>query len=170
MRFGYGQRSPVPPEDNAIRARKYYLISQAIMLAGTAIGRVAFVMYILAILGGKVWHRIVLVALTALGLVINLVCIIMIFTMCPNVNGNWDCRLEGGADMIQVELSYSYFQSSTYALPFSLVTCELGLNFPGFNTFIDLYLAIVPTWIFWHLNLRLNIRFSLVVLMSLGLM
>ncbi|GAM37353.1 hypothetical protein TCE0_023r07206 [Talaromyces pinophilus] len=150
VRFGYGQRSPVPPEDNAIRARRYYLISQAIMLVGTAIGRVAFVMYMLAILGGKLWHRIVLVTLTVLGLVINLVCIIMIFTMCPNVNGNWDCRLEGGAGMIQIELSYSYFQSS-------------------FNTFIDLYLAIVPTWIFWHLNLRLNIRFSLVVLMSLGL-
>ncbi|KAH8697933.1 hypothetical protein BGW36DRAFT_427869 [Talaromyces proteolyticus] len=150
VRFGYGQRSPVPSEDNAIKARQFYLIGQAIMLAGTALGRVAFVLYMLAILGGKIWHRIVLVGLTVLGLVINLVCIIMIFTMCPNVNGNWDCRLGGRNRLIQVELSYSYFQS-------------------GFNTFIDLYLAIVPTWIFWHLNLKLNIKLSLVVLMSLGL-
>lgn len=39
----------------------------------------------------------------------------------------------------------------------------------AFNVFVDLYLAVVPTYIFWHLKLKLGIKISLVVLMSSGL-
>jgi hypothetical protein len=38
-----------------------------------------------------------------------------------------------------------------------------------FNVFIDLYLAVVPTYIFWHLKLKVAIKLSLIGLMSCGL-
>jgi hypothetical protein len=37
------------------------------------------------------------------------------------------------------------------------------------NTATDLFLAVFPTVVFWNLNLRLRIKISLIVLLSLGI-
>jgi hypothetical protein len=41
--------------------------------------------------------------------------------------------------------------------------------FQAFNSATDLFLAIFPTVVFWNLNLKLRIKISLMVLLSLGI-
>ncbi|EAW15736.1 uncharacterized protein NFIA_050810 [Aspergillus fischeri NRRL 181] len=150
VKYGYGLPDESVPEPGATTGRKFYIIGLAFLILCTAVGRAAFVLYLLAILGGQKWQRIILTALAVMEVVFNSVSIILMFASCTPVSMLWDYAAEGtcAADSIQVD--FGYFQSV-------------------FNIFVDLYLAVVPTYIFWHLNLKLGIKISLVALMSGGL-
>jgi hypothetical protein len=108
------------------------------------------VLYLLAILGGQKWQRIILTALAVLEVIFNCVSVILIFTSCTPVAILWDYNMPGTCAPMDIQINFGYLQSS-------------------FNTFVDFYLAVVPTYIFWHLNLKVGIKISLVVLMSCGL-
>lgn len=38
------------------------------------------------------------------------------------------------------------------------------------NSACDLFLAVFPTLIFWNLNLKMRIKISLIILLSLGIL
>lgn len=107
-------------------------------------------LYLLAILGGQKWQRIILTALAVLEVIFNSVSVILIFATCTPVAMLWDYTMPGTCAPIDILIDFGYLQSV-------------------FNTFVDLYLAVVPTYIFWHLNLKIGVKISLVVLMSCGL-
>ncbi|KAF7114018.1 hypothetical protein CNMCM5793_006201 [Aspergillus hiratsukae] len=150
VKYGYGLPDESVPEPGATIGRKFYIIGQAVLILCTAVGRAAFVLYLLAILGGQKWQRIILTALAVLEMIFNSVSIILIFASCTPVSMLWDYAAEGTCAPDYIQINWGYFQSV-------------------FNTFVDLYLAVVPTYIFWHLNLKLGVKISLVALMSCGL-
>lgn len=47
-------------------------------------------------------------------------------------------------------------------------------NSPGiiaaFNTFVDLFLAVFPSVIFWNLRVKLKVKISITALLALGLL
>ncbi|KAF4151147.1 hypothetical protein CNMCM8927_004166 [Aspergillus lentulus] len=150
VKYGYGLPDEIVPEPGATTGRKFYIIGQAFLILCTAIGRAAFVLYLLAILGGQKWQRIILTALAVMEVIFNSVSIILMFASCSPVSMLWDYAVEGTCAADSIQVNFGYFQSV-------------------FNIFVDLYLAVVPTYIFWHLNLKLGIKISLVALMSGGL-
>ncbi|KAJ5985735.1 hypothetical protein N7522_012931 [Penicillium canescens] len=150
VHYGYGQDIWELDFDSAVHVFKFYTITQACVIGSSTAGRVAFVLYLQAILGGETKHRIILLTLAILEVTFNAVSIILIFTGCKDLQlqSTWNKGLPRGC--LTRQARYAYFQTA-------------------FNTAVDLYLVIVPTCIFWGLNLRLGVRVSLIVLMSLGL-
>ncbi|KUL85947.1 hypothetical protein ZTR_06415 [Talaromyces verruculosus] len=150
VHYGYGHPDETVPEPYASLARKYYIIGQAVLISCTAMGRAGFIAYLLAILGSQKWQRIILISLAVMELIFNLVSIILIFGTCKPLTFLWDYTNAGTCSSADIQIYYGYFQSI-------------------FNVLIDLYLAVVPTYIFWHLKLKVAIKLSLIGLMSCGL-
>ncbi|PCH01167.1 Hypothetical protein PENO1_037040 [Penicillium occitanis (nom. inval.)] len=150
VHYGYGHPDETVPEPYASLARKYYIIGQAVLIGCTAMGRAAFIAYLMAILGSQKWQRIILISLAVMELIFNLVSIILIFGTCKPLAVLWDYTITGTCSSADIQIYYGYFQSI-------------------FNVLIDLYLAVVPTYIFWHLKLKVAIKLSLIGLMSCGL-
>ncbi|KAF3407058.1 hypothetical protein DPV78_001816 [Talaromyces pinophilus] len=150
VHYGYGHPDETVPEPYASLARKYYIIGQAVLIGCTAMGRAAFIAYLMAILGSQKWQRIILISLAVMELIFNLVSIILIFGTCKPLAVLWDYTITGTCSSADIQIYYGYFQSI-------------------FNVLIDFYLAVVPTYIFWHLKLKVAIKLSLIGLMSCGL-
>ncbi|EED20455.1 integral membrane protein [Talaromyces stipitatus ATCC 10500] len=150
VKYGYGHPDATVPEPDASLARKNYLFGLAVLIVCTALGRAAFVLYLLAILGNQKWHRIILIALAVMEVAFNLVSVILIFVDCTPSASLWDYSIPGKCSLDALQLNWGYFQSI-------------------FNVFVDLYLAVVPTYIFWHLKLKLAVKLGLIALMSCGL-
>ncbi|KAJ6037840.1 hypothetical protein N7460_007611 [Penicillium canescens] len=149
VHYGYGQDIGEFSFNSAVHVFKFYIITQACVIGSSTAGRVAFILYLQAILGGEKKHRIILLTLAILEVTFNAVSIILTFTNCKDLQPTWNKDLPN--ECLTGQKCYAYFQSA-------------------FNTAVDLYLVIVPTWIFWGLNLRLAVRVSLIVLMSFGLL
>ncbi|KAH1486164.1 hypothetical protein LV164_007222 [Aspergillus fumigatus] len=143
VKYGYGLPDATVPEPVATTGRKFYIIGLASLILCSAVGRAVFVLYLLAILGGQKGQRIILTALAILEMVFNSVSVILIFATCTPVSMVWDYAAEGTCTATSIQVNFGYFQST-------------------FNVFVDLYLAVVPTYIFWHLKLKLGIKISLV--------
>ncbi|EAW08699.1 uncharacterized protein ACLA_096320 [Aspergillus clavatus NRRL 1] len=150
--YGYAQPTNDEYGSEAAAGRKFYVFTTVFLIACAAAGRAAFVLYLLAILGTKKWHRIILITLAVLEVAVNAVPIILIFASCKPASAVWDYQIDGICISDEVQVRFGFFQNKV------------------FNTFVDLYLVVVPTYIFWHLNLRLPVKISLIGLMSLGLL
>ncbi|KAJ6022660.1 hypothetical protein N7499_007974 [Penicillium canescens] len=137
VHYGYGQDIWELDFDSAVHVFKFYTITQACVIGSSTAGRVAFILYLQAILGGETKHRIILLTLAILEVTFNAVSIILIFTGCKDLQlqSTWNKGLPRGC--LTRQARYAYFQTA-------------------FNTAVDLYLVIVPTCIFWGLNLRLG--------------
>lgn len=79
-------------------------------------GRAAFVVYLLAILGDQKWQRIILISLAVMELVFNLVSIVLIFGGCRPPESLWDHTITGDCWPGDVQVYYGYFQSSMWTL------------------------------------------------------
>ncbi|CEJ58309.1 hypothetical protein PMG11_06971 [Penicillium brasilianum] len=84
---------------------------QACVIGSTATARVAFIIYLLAILGSEKKHSIILSTLAALEVVVNAVSIILIFTSCKNVRTIWDKAINSECGPPHRQIRYGYFQS-----------------------------------------------------------
>jgi hypothetical protein len=128
------------------------------------------VLYLLAILGGQKWQRIILTALAVMEVIFNSVVIILMFASCTPVSMLWDYNVAGSCAADSIQVKFGYFQSGMSLSRFPNIQRKRTDGCPSvFNIFVDLYLAVVPTYIFWHLKLKLGIKISLVTLMSCGL-
>lgn len=101
-----------------ILARKNYIIGQGVLIACAAMGRAAFVVYLLAILGGQKLQRFILISLAVLELIFNLIAIILIFGGCTPPDVLWDHTVVGRCWPADIQVNYGYFQSSMWTLLF----------------------------------------------------
>lgn len=101
-----------------ILARKNYIIGQGVLIACAAMGRAAFVVYLLAILGGQKLQRFILISLAVLELIFNLITIILIFGGCTPPDVLWDHTIVGRCWPADIQVNYGYFQSSMSTLLF----------------------------------------------------
>jgi hypothetical protein len=90
----------------------YDYIAQTFGIAGGVAGRVAFVVFILGILGVNKRDRIVLWAFVGAQVIINLLFILIIFLQCPD-HASAILSHSGDADKcwdLRVQTYYGYFQ------------------------------------------------------------
>jgi hypothetical protein len=112
IHYGYSRPDITVPEPYASLARKNYYIGLAILIGGTAMGRAAFIAYLLAILGSQKWQRIIFISLAVMELAVNLVSMVLIFATCRPPALLWDSTLTGTCMSTDVSTDYGYFQSS----------------------------------------------------------
>ena len=109
--YGYGHPDETVPEPYASLARKNYIIGQAVLIGCTAMGRAAFIAYLLAILASQKWQRIILISLAVMELIFNLISIILIFSACRPLAFLWDYTINGTCLSGDIQVYYGYFSS-----------------------------------------------------------
>ncbi|PYH91194.1 hypothetical protein BO71DRAFT_401584 [Aspergillus ellipticus CBS 707.79] len=147
---GYGRHYKILSHTSQVLALKYYTGFQCLSIVATGAGRAAFTIYLLKILRQERAVEIILWCIFGVQIVINTVSVITVLAQCKDVRSIWDTSIIPVCWDPNVDRIYGYAQCSI-------------------NTGTDLFLALFPTYTFWNLNLRMRIKISLVVLMSLGL-
>ncbi|KAJ5271239.1 hypothetical protein N7505_006997 [Penicillium chrysogenum] len=132
-------------------ALKYYTITEVCGVASTCLGRIAFILYLLPLLSTRRVFKISLWVLLAVQIVANIVMIVLILAQCRDIRGVWDAKYATHCMEDYIQLRFGYF----------LCFC---------NSSTDLMLAVFPCYIFWDLKLKPIIKFSLMILTSLGVL
>ncbi|CAG8905418.1 unnamed protein product [Penicillium egyptiacum] len=121
-------------------ALKYYTITEVCSVASTCLGRVAFILYLLPVLSTRRVFKISLWVLFAVQIMANLVMIVFILAQCRDIRGVWDPEYATHCMEDYIQLRFGYF------------------------------LCFLPCYIFWDLKLKPIIKFSLMILTSMGLL
>ncbi|KAJ5205557.1 hypothetical protein N7472_002005 [Penicillium cf. griseofulvum] len=176
--YGFASGHPGPDEPTAL---KYYVVTEVCSVASTCLGRVAFILYLLPVLSTKKVFKICLWVLFAVQIVANIVMIVLILAQCRDIRGVWDKEYATNCMEDYIQLRFAYF------------LCCMSLQFPSFshsyakrknsgfltnnmklsivcNSSADLLLAVLPCYIFWDLKLKPIIKFTLMILTSLGVL
>ncbi|KAJ6118741.1 hypothetical protein N7471_013361 [Penicillium samsonianum] len=145
--YGFASGRPGVVE---VTALEYYTITEVCSVASTCLGRIAFILYLLPVLSTRKFFKISLWILFAMQIVANFVMIVLILSQCHDIRGVWDPKYATNCMEDYIQLRFGYF----------LCFCNSGA---------DLLLAVLPSYIFWDLKLKPMIKFSLMILTSLGL-
>ncbi|KAJ5405818.1 hypothetical protein N7465_007102 [Penicillium sp. CMV-2018d] len=129
---------------------KFNVIMEICNIASTCLGRVAFILYLLPVLSIRKAFKISLWVLLIVQIAANIVMIILVLTQCRDIRGIWNPEYATDCMEDTIQLYFGYF----------LCVC---------NSSADLILAVFPCYIFWDLKLKPIIKFSLMILISLGL-
>ncbi|OQD89751.1 hypothetical protein PENANT_c002G07823 [Penicillium antarcticum] len=151
IQWGFGRHVwNINPNDTATVIMYDYL-AQTFGIAGGTLGRIAFTVFIVGLLGTKKTYRVILWVLVGLQIVTNVMFIIILFAQCPgHASAIWSQDGNGKCWDVRVQAYYGYYQGA-------------------FNSATDLYLAVFSTYVFWNLNLKLQVKLGLVTLLGLGL-
>ncbi|KAJ5628118.1 hypothetical protein N7490_010346 [Penicillium lividum] len=150
IQHGFGQKVDDISTVNVSKVIMYDYLAQTFALAGGALGRVSFIVFIIGLLVSRQWHRVVFWGLVAMQLIVNSMFIIILFVQCPgHASAIWEHSEKSKCWNTQVQAYYGYFQGA-------------------FNSATDLYLAVFSTYIFWTLNLKLRVKLGLATLLGLG--
>ncbi|KAJ5288038.1 hypothetical protein N7478_003724 [Penicillium angulare] len=150
VKFGFGQRVDELSTNNVSKVILFDYLTQTFGLAGGALGRSSFIVFIIGLLVSRKWHSVVFWVLVGLQLIVNSMFIIILFVQCPgHASAIWDSD-KAKCWNTHVQAYYGYFQGA-------------------FNATTDLYLAAFSTATFWRLNLNLRVKLGLVALLGLGI-
>lgn len=169
-KHGFGKNVGALSNGSVSKVIMFDYLAQTFGLAGGALGRVSFIVFVLGLLVSRQWHRVVFWTLIALQLIVNSMFIIILFVQCPgHASAIWEHSDKAKCWNTRVQAYYGYFQGcecvSIGTMGPIFLPCQLA-----FNSATDLYLAIFSTVIFWRLNLKLRIRLGLVALLGLGIL
>ncbi|KAJ5819591.1 hypothetical protein N7474_005182 [Penicillium riverlandense] len=90
VNHGFGRHVGTLEPSDVSQIIEYDYITQTFGIAGGTLGRVAFIVYIIGLLGVSISHRVILWALVVLQPIVNLVFILIIFLQCPgHASGIW---------------------------------------------------------------------------------
>ncbi|KAJ6050469.1 uncharacterized protein N7446_010578 [Penicillium canescens] len=121
VHYGYGQDIWELDFDSVVHVFKFYTITQACVIGSSTAGCVAFILYLQAILGGEMKHRIILFTLAILEVTFNAVSIILIFTGCKDLQSTWNKGLPRGCLTVPVKYATLTFKPlSTLQLIYTL--------------------------------------------------
>ncbi|KAL4800108.1 hypothetical protein BDV19DRAFT_171533 [Aspergillus venezuelensis] len=148
---GFGTNLTKLEEPDLKVVLKAIAIEIPLVTISTGFARSAFALYIIGILGGKRAYQIMLWSVMLLQLAGNIVSGVLPLSICDNVRVLWDMTVKTHCGDSAAVIKFAYFSSAV-------------------NTATDFFLAVFPTVVFWNLNLRLRIKISLIVLMSLGIL
>ncbi|KAK9597134.1 hypothetical protein V6000_001722 [Aspergillus fumigatus] len=130
---------------------KYIAIQVPIVTISTTIARCSFVLYLLAILGNNKKYQIALWTVMVLQFAGNVVSAVLPLSICRNVRILWDPTTKTTCGDVHAVIKFAYYSNTA-------------------NSACDLFLAVFPTLIFWNLNLKMRIKISLIILLSLGIL
>ncbi|PLB48428.1 hypothetical protein P170DRAFT_477045 [Aspergillus steynii IBT 23096] len=150
VKRGFGKDLETIPSDDRMAVLKYIAIQIPIVTISTTIARTAFIVYLLPILSPNKNYQIALWAVLVIQLAGNIASAVLPLSMCRNVNILWDPTVKTTCADQKAVVNFAYYSNS-------------------FNSFTDFFLAVFPTVVFWNLNLKMRIKISLIVLLSLGI-
>lgn len=111
IHYGFGQRVTDLDKDNIPRIIIFDYLGQTFGLAGGALGRISFIVFILRLLTSRPWHVVVLWVLGALQLIVNSIFIIILFVQCPgHQSAIWEHSDKQKCWSTKVQADYGYFQ------------------------------------------------------------
>ncbi|CAG8295825.1 unnamed protein product [Penicillium nalgiovense] len=152
VKHGFGKNLDTIPPNDKKEVLKYIAIQVPIVTISTTIARSAFILYILPLLGTNRYYQAALWTVLAIQFAGNIVSAVLPLSICRDVAALWDPKVAlattcGDSDAV---IKFAYYSNT-------------------FNSATDLFLAVFPTVVFWNLNLKLRIKLSLIVLLSLGI-
>ncbi|KAJ5724386.1 hypothetical protein N7493_006114 [Penicillium malachiteum] len=151
IHYGFGQNVDNLSDERVSKVIMFDYLTQTFGLAGGALGRMSFIVFIIGLLVSRQWHRLVFWILIGFQLIINSMFIIILFVQCQgHASAIWEHSDKAKCWSTLVQAYYGYFQGA-------------------FNSATDLYLAVFSTVIFWKLNLKLKVKLGLVSLLGLGI-
>lgn len=152
VKHGFGKNLLTLPLDNQEAVLKYIAIQVPLVTFSTTFARSAFIIYLLPLLGTNKYYQAALWAFLIIQFAGNVASAVLPLSICRDVAALWDPAVAlattcGDSDAV---IKFAYFSNT-------------------FNSATDLFLAVFPTVVFWNLNLKLSIKISLIVLLSLGI-
>lgn len=170
VHYGLGRSIETLPQESVPKAVMYDYLAQAFGLGGSCFSRIAFILYLINLLGTRKAHRVVLWVLLWLQLVTHFVTILLIFIQCPgNTAAVFDHTINANCWSPVVQVDNGFFQGCKRQTAF-LWLWAVTNPCKAFNTATDLYLSVFPAYILWNLKLQLRIKISVMILLGLGLL
>ena len=172
IKLGFGQELSSINTPNVPKIIMHDYLAQTFGLAGGAMGRISFIVFIIGLLVQKQSHRIILWILVGLQIVVNCIFIIIIFVQCPgHTSAIWDHTGKAKCWDAHVQAYYGYFQGGRNDLQYiTLQRTDRRTSQIAFNSATDLYLAVFSTCVFWNLNLKVRVKIGLVALLGMGIL
>lgn len=111
IKLGFGQELSSVNTLNVSKIIMYDYLAQTFGLAGGALGRISFIIFIIGLLVQKRSQRIILWILVALQVIVNSIFIIILFVQCPgHASAIWDHSGKVKCWDLHVQAYYGYFQ------------------------------------------------------------
>ncbi|MCJ1291713.1 hypothetical protein MMC34_003258 [Xylographa carneopallida] len=134
-----------------ILVTKVFYICQPLAIMCIATGRASVAALVLRIMGPSYWRRRFLWFTIVSTLLISALNSILLFTACIPSEGLWNFLITANCWDPVIMTDVTIFSSS-------------------WNVFIDFCLALIPITLFWNLNMSIQKRVALCVLMSAGVL
>jgi hypothetical protein len=111
IKYGYGRQTWNIDPDNVSTVIMYDYLSQTFGTAGSAIGRISFIVFVITLLGARRAHRIMLWILIGAQIIVNAFFILIIFIQCPgHESAIWSATGSGKCWSLNVQTYYGYFE------------------------------------------------------------
>ncbi|CAG7919596.1 unnamed protein product [Penicillium olsonii] len=152
VRHGFGKDLTTIPAADLEAVLKYIAIQIPVVTFSTTFARSAFIIYLIPLLGTNKLYQGILWAFLVIQFIGNTASAVLPLSICDNVAALWDPAVAVSAKCgdLKAVINFAYYSNS-------------------FNSATDLFLAVFPAVVFWNLNLKLRIKISLIVLLSLGI-
>ena len=135
VQYGFGRHVWDINPDHTATVIMYDYLTQTFGIAGGTLGRIAFIVFVLGLLGTRKAYRVILWVLVALQIVTNGMFIIILFVQCPgHASAIWSQDGKGKCWDVRVQAYYGYYQGCTWCHSFcygclnmkKLLTCIYG--------------------------------------------
>ena len=148
--------------DHIVNALRWSWAFQLMAIALSVLGKLAIIAFLLEIRGrqGKPWF---LWGVAGTTIIINLV------VWATILNKLWNDALPGNCNRRVLNQNYSFFQASM-SEPKFVAGDPTDPWSSGWNSAMDVALAIYPTFVIWGLQMKRSVKIGLSVLMGLGVL
>lgn len=152
VKHGFGTDLTKLPAADLEAVLKYIAIQIPIVTFSTTFARTAFIIYLIPLLGTNKYYQAALWVVLVIQFIGNTASAVLPLSICHNVAALWDqtAAMTTTCGDLKAVINFAYYSNS-------------------FNSATDLFLAVFPAVVFWNLNLKLRIKISLIVLLSLGI-
>lgn len=116
VHYGFGESSANISLADQIEAMKFMTVLQSFLIIATAVGRCAFVLYLLGIVGTERHHWLILWFFFALQVIINSISVILMFAQCPDIRALWNPKFSAGCLPHGVQKNYAVVQTCKASL------------------------------------------------------
>jgi hypothetical protein len=129
IQLGFGQKVSALSDAAVPKVIMHDYLTQTFGLAGGAIGRVSFIVFIIGLLAQRSSQRIALWILAGLQVVVNSLFIVIIFVQCPgHGSAIWDHSGKKKCWDLRVQAYYGYFQGGKMTRLHSHMHSDVNAN------------------------------------------
>ncbi|EFX00537.1 integral membrane protein [Grosmannia clavigera kw1407] len=149
--YGWGRHQAYVDDADLVQFFKFNITSQSFGILGSTLGRLSFIVFMVQLFGFKKSLARGLWVLFALQCITNGVAIICIYAQCSDARAlyNHSVVADCWPDYVQTYIGYGH---------------------TSFNALTDLILTVLPLKMIWNLQMKLRIKISVAVLLSMSIL